>query len=272
MSRVNRKYEICGLLTVPDLDINKVIEANDSVKIFFNNIDCFLQDGSSLANDISNPHVYTKKEELIRLMSDLQKLFLGIGLTELLLDIIRIEETINKGEFEQIKRLVTDLSEKIQRAIFLITDCKSSYEIEPEEEELLSEAVLLETKNDPPNILIVDDVTVVLNTVMSILKNKYEVFGLPKVTLVPKLLKTTSIDLFILDIEMPGMNGYELFSTIRRMPLYKDTPIMFFTSHVNVEYLTMAKEMGAAGYIKKPVKPVVLLEKVEACLTKAKAY
>ncbi len=123
-----------------------------------------------------------------------------------------------------------------------------------------------QTANEKQGILVVDDVAVVLNTVTSILKEKYNVYGLPRGEMVPKLLKTKKIDLFILDIEMPGMDGYALFHLIREIPEHKETPIMFFTSHENMAENIKEKGLAAAGCIEKPVESRSLLEKVAAVL------
>jgi len=59
-------------------------------------------------------------------------------------------------------------------------------------------------------------------------------------------------DLLMLDIEMPGMDGYELCRTIKRVPDYAEIPIIFLSVRDDVESTVKGFEAGAVDYIKKP--------------------
>jgi DNA-binding response OmpR family regulator len=115
-----------------------------------------------------------------------------------------------------------------------------------------------------PKILAVDDVSVVLNAITSALEKHYEVFCLKKAEQVERFLQNTetSPELFILDIEMPGMNGYELINVIRKFEQHKDTPVIMLTGNATVMNFHAAMDAGVADFIAKPVDPKVLLEKV----------
>jgi PleD family two-component response regulator len=114
-----------------------------------------------------------------------------------------------------------------------------------------------------PIILAIDDVPVVLNAINSILGKDYEVFCLSKASQVEKFLVNTTPDLFILDIEMPIMNGYELVKKIREHEKHKETPIIFLTGNATVKNYQLAVELGVEDFIAKPVEPCVLLEKIK---------
>ncbi|MCS6961028.1 MAG: response regulator [Deltaproteobacteria bacterium] len=60
------------------------------------------------------------------------------------------------------------------------------------------------------------------------------------------------LDLFILDIMMPEMNGYELMSKIREMPRYAETPIMMVTARDADTDVLEGYKQGADYYITKP--------------------
>jgi len=118
-------------------------------------------------------------------------------------------------------------------------------------------------KEKKPCILAVDDVPVVLTVIAAALEADYEVFCLNKGELVEKFLETNTPELFLLDIEMPGMTGHELVKVIRGFEKHKETPIMFLTGNATVWNYQAALEQGVAAVIAKPVDPKVLLEKVK---------
>jgi CheY-like chemotaxis protein len=112
-----------------------------------------------------------------------------------------------------------------------------------------------------PRILAVDDVSVVLNAVTAALEKHYDVFCLTKAEQVERFLRNpdTAPELFILDIEMPGMNGYELISVIRDFDAHKETPIIILTGNATIRNFHVAFKKGVVDFIAKPVDPKVLL-------------
>jgi putative two-component system response regulator len=123
-------------------------------------------------------------------------------------------------------------------------------------------------KTRKPCILAVDDVPVVLNAITSALEKEYEVFCLTKAEQVEKFLAYNTPELFLLDIEIPGMNGYELINVIKAFERHKDTPIMFLTGNATVRNYQTAMNKGVADFIAKPVDPEVLLQKVNEIIKK----
>lgn len=59
-------------------------------------------------------------------------------------------------------------------------------------------------------------------------------------------------DLILLDICLPGCNGFEVFQQLRQDPATEHIPIVFLTARSTVEDHQKARHMGAAGYIVKP--------------------
>src|SRR5204863_2628130 len=71
-------------------------------------------------------------------------------------------------------------------------------------------------------------------------------------------------DLIILDIMMPEMDGIETCRQLREMPEFKDTLIAFLTAR-NEDYSQIAGfDVGADDYITKPIKPRVLISRINA--------
>jgi len=66
------------------------------------------------------------------------------------------------------------------------------------------------------------------------------------------------IDAFIIDIQMPGMNGIELCRSLRAMERHRNTPLIFITSMDESRVLEQALEAGGDDFINKPIHVVVL--------------
>jgi diguanylate cyclase (GGDEF)-like protein len=78
--------------------------------------------------------------------------------------------------------------------------------------------------------------------------------------------KQHAVDLFILDIRMPRMDGFELLRSLRALPQYADTPILMLTSLGREEDIVRAFHLGASDYVTKPFSPVELLARVQRLL------
>lgn len=72
-------------------------------------------------------------------------------------------------------------------------------------------------------------------------------------------------DLIISDILMPNLNGIQLLEQMNKKEI--KIPIMFITGFHNLEYELKSKELGAVGYIKKPISRDILLKKVNQLIT-----
>jgi diguanylate cyclase (GGDEF)-like protein len=73
-------------------------------------------------------------------------------------------------------------------------------------------------------------------------------------------------DLVLLDAEMPGMSGFEVFEAMRAEPLLAPVPVIFVTCHSDVEFEVAGFQLGAADFIAKPVSPPLLLARVQTQL------
>ncbi|AFZ36926.1 CheA signal transduction histidine kinase [Stanieria cyanosphaera PCC 7437] len=76
----------------------------------------------------------------------------------------------------------------------------------------------------------------------------------------------TRIDLVLSDIEMPRVNGFELLQKIRSHPVWEEIPVVMATSRTGDRHRQQAMDLGATGYLGKPIQPQELLEKVESLL------
>ncbi len=78
-------------------------------------------------------------------------------------------------------------------------------------------------------------------------------------------------DLILLDIMMPGMDGYEVCERLKINPHTADIPVIFLTAKVQVEDEEFGLRLGAVDYITKPISPPIVLARVETHLTLKRA-
>jgi diguanylate cyclase (GGDEF)-like protein len=67
-----------------------------------------------------------------------------------------------------------------------------------------------------------------------------------------RLARESAPDLILLDAEMPGMSGFQLFESLRLAPELANVPVIFITSHSEADFEVSALEMGAVDFIVKP--------------------
>ncbi|MFM7786187.1 MAG: response regulator, partial [Gammaproteobacteria bacterium] len=73
-------------------------------------------------------------------------------------------------------------------------------------------------------------------------------------------------DLILLDVMMPGMDGYEVIARLRENEQTTDIPVIFVTALAATDDETKGLELGAVDYITKPVRPGIVLARVHAHL------
>lgn len=73
-------------------------------------------------------------------------------------------------------------------------------------------------------------------------------------------------DLILLDVMMPGMDGYEVLSHLRQQSATQDIPVIFITALDDARDEERGLETGAADYITKPIRPAVVLARVRSQL------
>jgi class 3 adenylate cyclase len=81
-------------------------------------------------------------------------------------------------------------------------------------------------------------------------------------------LRQRPVDLILLDIEMPEMDGYRVLETLAADPRLRDLPVVMMSSVEEVDSVARCIEMGAEDYLFKPVNPVLLRARVGASLEK----
>lgn len=113
-----------------------------------------------------------------------------------------------------------------------------------------------------PLIVTIDDDPIILNTILNILRTYYTVRPFSSGVTAIRFLSSNHADLIILDCSMPGLDGFEVMEILRKDEMASRVPILFLTALENGDNEVLALEKGAGDYLRKPVKPEVLLSRV----------
>lgn len=115
---------------------------------------------------------------------------------------------------------------------------------------------------DAFSVLLVDDEVEFLETLLKRLKKrKLDVSGVQSGEAALEFLKANSVDVVVLDVKMPGMDGLETLRGIK-----KETPlveVIMLTGHANMEVAIEGMELGAFDYLMKPMDIDELLYKLQ---------
>ena len=126
-------------------------------------------------------------------------------------------------------------------------------------------------ENCKERILIVDDEETNIDILMEILGEDYDIYAATDTQTALEILKEEKIDLLLLDVLMPDINGFELCKLIKGDEDLKDIPVIFITALTDEESIEKAFEVGGNDYITKPFKPKEVIARVKTQL-KLKKY
>ncbi len=118
------------------------------------------------------------------------------------------------------------------------------------------------------NILIVDDVPHNVEISGSILQDAgYNVLAALNGQTALKIAKERKIHLVLLDIAMPGLDGYEVCQILKQNKQTKEIPVIFLTAKTQTDDIVKGFKVGGVDYITKPFHSEELLERIKTHLT-----
>lgn len=122
-------------------------------------------------------------------------------------------------------------------------------------------------KNIKPKILIVDDSPVNIKILVKLLMDEFEISVATNGEEGIEIINSQDhFDLILLDITMPGMDGYEVCRRLKAQEQTKNIPVIFITARNEVEEETMGFEVGAVDYITKPFSPAIVRARIHTHL------
>ena len=117
------------------------------------------------------------------------------------------------------------------------------------------------------NILIVDDVPGNIKTLMGILRDKYEIYAATNGKNALDIVASEQIDLILLDIVMPVMDGYEVCRQLKADPSTTHIPVVFLTGENRIMDEAKGLMLGAADFILKPIDPFIVKTRLRTQIT-----
>ena len=115
-------------------------------------------------------------------------------------------------------------------------------------------------------ILLVDDNPTNLRLGINILEGKYNIATAPSAAKMFSLLEDNDPDMILLDVDMPGMTGYDALILLKKNNRTKDIPVIFVTARDDNDDELYGLTLGAIDYITKPFQPPLLLKRIEVHL------
>ena len=116
-------------------------------------------------------------------------------------------------------------------------------------------------------ILAVDDTPENLDVVKGSLGAPYVIKVAINGMIALKIAQKAPPDLILLDIRMPGMDGFEVMGQLQADAATRSIPVIFLTGESDSEVRQRAQDMGAAGFVTKPIDSDSLKAAVAAALT-----
>ena len=112
-------------------------------------------------------------------------------------------------------------------------------------------------------ILIADDSQTDVAIIGSILSDYELFFAYDGVEALEQLAKYPNIDILILDINMPRMNGFEVLEQLKNYPEYKNLAVLILTNFDEIDNEMRGLDLGAVDYIRKPLNIRSLRKRLE---------
>ncbi len=127
-------------------------------------------------------------------------------------------------------------------------------------------AKLLDARAGKPKLLVVDDQPINIQVLYQIFAADFQVFMATAGAQALAICKDNPPDLILLDVVMPGMDGFAVCTELKTDALTRNIPVIFVTAHDDPAQETHGLEVGAVDFIAKPVNPAVVRARVKTHL------
>jgi CheY-like chemotaxis protein len=120
--------------------------------------------------------------------------------------------------------------------------------------------------NELKHILVVEDDDVVRKSLELMLRNHYDVHCEKYGKMAVSYLKCQNVDLILLDVNMPFLNGLKTLEKIRQIPEYELAPVVFLSAETSDEVIKSCFALGAKKFLSKPIEVQQLIETLDEIL------
>lgn len=113
-------------------------------------------------------------------------------------------------------------------------------------------------------VLVVEDNPNNMKLITMVLKrNEYETIGAVTGEEGVEMAASENPDIILMDIQLPGIDGYETTRQIKELESMKDVPIIAITSYAMAGDRETVMDAGCSGYLEKPINPLTIMDKIE---------
>ena len=253
------------LLGVPDLIPAKRLQIMTNVQLdsYAALLHSFVEDFPSHEAEIKNAMEARDIKSITRLLTSLREILIGIHADNLAEECWKRLNSFDEERPDKIEAYVTFL---LSTLTALSIDLQMAfYKVDEEESSLASSDGQDNDSGTIKSILAVDDDAYSLDTFKAALKDvPCKIIGATSGLSALGVLNKLKPNLFVLDIEMPGMDGITLAAEIRS--LGHDGPIIFITGKSTREYVQKCIQAGASDFIVKPINPSDAVNRIKKFL------
>jgi CheY-like chemotaxis protein/HPt (histidine-containing phosphotransfer) domain-containing protein len=245
-------------------DIGKMEAA--ALKTYSNELSDFVDDFSKQEPLLRNALEKMNYDVLRSVLKGLKSMLESIGAQEIARECpdcasetVKLEDNVNKLRIEKFISDVTMLSIDIQVALYKDENEEGAFSADDDENELLFTD---EQEDREIIILAVDDSPFLLNNLNQYLKKTdYKLVCAPSAKAAMKIIANIEPSLFIFDINMPEVDGYELAGMIQALGYTK--PIIFLTGNADKQSVRKAILAGGSDFVVKPINKEQLLARIK---------
>ena len=209
-----------------------------------------------------------KEEEAQRLAHSLKSLAAALEANQLSDAAFAVEKALCAGHRETLSPLIDILETELAPAIAAAATISQMSSGLPATEPVSTAA-------DPPrlraSILVIDDEPSVQDLLVDVFHDDYEVLRANEGVSGLRLAKLRSPDLILLDVMMPGIDGYEVCEQLKKEPETKEIPVLFLTGARDVHSETKGLVLGATDFVSKPIHSAALKARVNNQINLKKA-
>ena len=130
----------------------------------------------------------------------------------------------------------------------------------------------MDERTGGPTILIVDDTPNNLSLLTELLRDRYRIRAATTGTKALELAAANPPDLVLLDVMMPGLNGYEVLERMRADARLQSVPVIMISAVDEIESVIRCIELGAEDYLPKPFNPTLLRARIGASLERKRLH
>jgi len=128
-------------------------------------------------------------------------------------------------------------------------------------------AALLDSTHGKPKVLVVDDQPLPMELLVQTLCDDYQLYMATSGEQALALCRSDPPDLVLLDVLMPGMDGFSVCKALKANPATAAIPVIFVTARADPGQETHGLSLGAVDFIAKPINPAVVRARVHTHLT-----